>query len=303
MMSGDLPTFIKKKYRGSSRSFRRKPIRRSLQRPKITSQIIEDPDHIRPHLSALPRTSSKYNKNIRIKDLKGKQVTSPKNPFKLSPERVKTPIKKSEIMPSKIIPSESYARIIGSSINVKSSTLPVTSRVKTRSVHKKHISEPKESQTKQLNSKISKLKKAQSSNKLSQIRSEIQEKYKKQNSMSHTPDIRSKRRLSDRKPQLTRSITTDLKQLRAKPNTSPISLPFITTPIQNRKFTLVLDLDETLIHFKNIPGKSKFLIRPHCYKFLRNLHSHFEIIIFTAAQQQYADWIIDKIDPKVVPNG
>lgn len=66
----------------------------------------------------------------------------------------------------------------------------------------------------------------------------------------------------------------------------------------NRKYTLVLDLDETLIHFKNDLSKPKFLIRPYAYSFLKNLSSNFEIIIFTAAQKEYADWILDKIDSK-----
>lgn len=63
-----------------------------------------------------------------------------------------------------------------------------------------------------------------------------------------------------------------------------------------KQYTLVLDLDETLVHFKNETGKAKFLIRPHAYSFLRNMAGHFEIIIFTAAQKEYADWILDKID-------
>lgn len=66
----------------------------------------------------------------------------------------------------------------------------------------------------------------------------------------------------------------------------------------NRKYTLVLDLDETLIHFKNDVSKPKFLIRPYAYNFLKNLSSLFEIIIFTAAQKEYADWILDKIDSR-----
>jgi hypothetical protein len=67
-------------------------------------------------------------------------------------------------------------------------------------------------------------------------------------------------------------------------------------PGASKKYTLVLDLDETLVHFKNETGKAKFLIRPYAYSFLKNLSSCFEIIIFTAAQKDYADWILDKID-------
>ena len=67
-----------------------------------------------------------------------------------------------------------------------------------------------------------------------------------------------------------------------------------------KSYVLVLDLDETLVHFKNESGKARFLVRPHAYNFLKNMSSHFEIIIFTAAQKDYADWILDKIDTKSV---
>lgn len=51
-----------------------------------------------------------------------------------------------------------------------------------------------------------------------------------------------------------------------------------------KKYTLVLDLDETLIHTLNHFGpKIKFLKRPGLEEFLRQMAEHFEIIIFTAA--------------------
>lgn len=74
----------------------------------------------------------------------------------------------------------------------------------------------------------------------------------------------------------------------------------LVTEPPKRKFTLVFDLDETLIHFHNNGNSSKFLIRPHTYDILKNLSPFFELIIFTAAQKEYADWIIDRIDPKKV---
>lgn len=68
--------------------------------------------------------------------------------------------------------------------------------------------------------------------------------------------------------------------------------------LSSKRYTLVLDLDETLVHFKNEGGKPKFLIRPHAYNFLKNMSAFFEVIVFTAAQKEYADWILDKIDTK-----
>ena len=37
--------------------------------------------------------------------------------------------------------------------------------------------------------------------------------------------------------------------------------------IENATYTLVLDLDETLVHFFYTPSGGTFLIRPYCFKF------------------------------------
>ena len=63
-------------------------------------------------------------------------------------------------------------------------------------------------------------------------------------------------------------------------------------------YTLVLDLDETLIHFEagdtDTPEEEGYyMIRPGCNKFLKELSKHFEIVVFTAAMPDYADWILD----------
>jgi Dullard-like phosphatase family protein len=62
-------------------------------------------------------------------------------------------------------------------------------------------------------------------------------------------------------------------------------------------FTLVLDLDETLVHFTENQNNGKFLVRPFAREFLQKLSGHYEIIVFTAALKDYADWILDRIDP------
>jgi CTD small phosphatase-like protein 2 len=58
----------------------------------------------------------------------------------------------------------------------------------------------------------------------------------------------------------------------------------------------VLDLDETLIHFDT--QKEQFRVRPYCRQFLADMSTKFEIVIFTAAQQDYADFILDQLDPQ-----
>lgn len=69
--------------------------------------------------------------------------------------------------------------------------------------------------------------------------------------------------------------------------------PFL--PIYPHKsHTLVLDLDETLVHNKN----NEFLIRPGASDFLSELSLHYEIVLFTAASPMHADLAMRIIDPQ-----
>jgi len=64
-------------------------------------------------------------------------------------------------------------------------------------------------------------------------------------------------------------------------------------------YSLVLDLDETLVHYFEVDGMGSFGIRPGMSEFLERMHQMgYEIVIFTAATQDYADWVIDQIDPQ-----
>eukprot|EP00351_Strombidinopsis_sp_SopsisLIS2011_P003614 CAMPEP_0116870840 /NCGR_PEP_ID=MMETSP0463-20121206/934_1 /TAXON_ID=181622 /ORGANISM="Strombidinopsis sp, Strain SopsisLIS2011" /LENGTH=203 /DNA_ID=CAMNT_0004508151 /DNA_START=279 /DNA_END=890 /DNA_ORIENTATION=+ len=88
-----------------------------------------------------------------------------------------------------------------------------------------------------------------------------------------------------------------------------VSIPFLP-PLSKeqesrRLYTLVLDLDETLIHFdsgENEEGLDSeeedgfYMIRPSAVKFLSQLKDYYEIVIFTAAMPDYADWILKDID-------
>jgi hypothetical protein len=57
------------------------------------------------------------------------------------------------------------------------------------------------------------------------------------------------------------------------------------------KYTLVLDLDETLIHYvedktaKARKGSEYYLVRPHAIKFLKDLSAFYELVIFTAGKK------------------
>ena len=66
-----------------------------------------------------------------------------------------------------------------------------------------------------------------------------------------------------------------------------------------KKYTIVLDLDETLIHFKMDPineTKGILQFRPGLYEFLDGIEKYFELVIFTASTKDYADPIIDAIE-------
>ncbi len=80
------------------------------------------------------------------------------------------------------------------------------------------------------------------------------------------------------------------------------------------KKTLLLDLDETLVHcdkknvkrggvkinvkMNNMSGEVSVFIRPHIKECLKKLKEHYEIVLFTAAYKEYADAILNYIDPK-----
>ena len=76
-------------------------------------------------------------------------------------------------------------------------------------------------------------------------------------------------------------------------------LPAIDTDLilESDVYTLVLDLDETLIHYEcDDTDGDYYLIRPGAIKFLKDLAIFYEIVIFTAAMPEYADKIVDNLD-------
>ena len=59
---------------------------------------------------------------------------------------------------------------------------------------------------------------------------------------------------------------------------------------------MVLDLDETLVHYFEVGSEGTFLVRPGCDQFLTEMAEIYEVVIFTAAMQDYADWVLNQID-------
>lgn len=77
-----------------------------------------------------------------------------------------------------------------------------------------------------------------------------------------------------------------------------VKAPFLPAqrPEHDGRYTLVLDLDETLIHFVDLQSQGQesfFRIRPYCMQFLQELSKLYEVVIFTAGMQEYADWVLN----------
>lgn len=67
-------------------------------------------------------------------------------------------------------------------------------------------------------------------------------------------------------------------------------------PVDKGGYCLVLDLDETLVHYFEVGSEGTFLVRPGCDQFLTEMAEIYEVVIFTAAMQDYADWVLNQID-------
>lgn len=56
-------------------------------------------------------------------------------------------------------------------------------------------------------------------------------------------------------------------------------------------YCLVLDLDETLVHYFEVGSEGTFLVRPGCDQFLTEMAEIYEVVIFTAAMQDVSKFI------------
>ena len=72
--------------------------------------------------------------------------------------------------------------------------------------------------------------------------------------------------------------------------------PFLPQINPKYKYTLVLDMDETLVHYFFTHVNGMFLVRPYCFEFLNELNKYYEIVTFTAGKKEYADSILNQLD-------
>ena len=86
--------------------------------------------------------------------------------------------------------------------------------------------------------------------------------------------------------------------LRDIDNNFKVEVPYLNNKC-TKKFSLVLDLDETLISFKLEPGdenKGTIRFRPYLDSFLQKVREKYEIIVFTSGTKDYADPLEDAIE-------
>ena len=80
-----------------------------------------------------------------------------------------------------------------------------------------------------------------------------------------------------------------------------IKVPFLP-PMDTHKFkyTLVLDLDETLVHYIEEKDRHYVQVRPFAEYFISEMGKYFELVIFTSAEEEYANIVLDEIDKNKV---
>ena len=78
-----------------------------------------------------------------------------------------------------------------------------------------------------------------------------------------------------------------------------LDIPFIKDP-PTKEYTLVLDLDETLIHFSvNKGNEGHLFFRPYLFNFLNAVSEYYELIIFTAGIKEYAKIVLEIIENRM----
>ena len=76
----------------------------------------------------------------------------------------------------------------------------------------------------------------------------------------------------------------------------PLPAPYLTSP-PSKPYTLILDLDETLVHFQIKSSKGGTLrARPYLFGFLEEMGHYYELVIWTSATEAYANSLIDAIE-------
>jgi len=81
----------------------------------------------------------------------------------------------------------------------------------------------------------------------------------------------------------------------------PFLPPKKKSDITQKNYTLILDLDETLVRYEineTNPDEANVILRPGLFYFLNKVYPLFDLVIWTVATKEYADPIIDIIEEK-----
>ena len=100
------------------------------------------------------------------------------------------------------------------------------------------------------------------------------------------------------KPIITESsvLAYVIEKTNSNPNNKPISPPYLHS-INKKQFTLILDLNETLINFKLQAGREGYVrIRPYLFIFLEEVSQFYELILFTTATEAFTESIQEVIE-------
>ena len=87
---------------------------------------------------------------------------------------------------------------------------------------------------------------------------------------------------------------TNFKTLLERNKVKPPYLPPLDT--KKYKYSLILDLDETLVHYIEEENRAYVQVRPYADFFLNEMAKYFELVIFTAAAEDYADIVLNELD-------
>ena len=80
-----------------------------------------------------------------------------------------------------------------------------------------------------------------------------------------------------------------------------IKVPFLPPMDTSKyKYTLVLDLDETLVHYIEEKDRHYVQVRPFAEYFISEMGKYFELVIFTSAEEEYANVVLEEIDKNKV---
>ena len=88
--------------------------------------------------------------------------------------------------------------------------------------------------------------------------------------------------------------------LKEKQNLKHLKIPYIVSN-NKKQYSLILDLDETLVHFKvnhNHNDEGVLKLRPGVFTFLEKVKEFYEIILFTEASEAYTELIMEAFNKK-----